>query len=218
MKLLDYEPDNVVAPEPDHSQEGHADDAPERDLMAPSLMLYGFALMAGGTPLAQTPRGASAEPIYSALAGAWVGSLEYRDYSSNARVALPTILDVRKSKDSPSLVLHYIYDDGPTKVVQDSETVIIDPAAATYVTVSADGKATDRDVLAGADAFLKARQGRLVRSGKGIENGKSVDVRTTLTVSPRSLTILKETRPLGGTFQFRDQYNLVRVGPVTTGK
>ena len=183
--------------------------------MTASLVLYGFALMAGGSP---TSLGPSAEPIYSALAGAWVGSLEYRDYSNNARVALPTILDIRKGKDGSLLVLHYIYDDGPTKVVQDNETVVIDPVAATYATVSADGKVTDKDALTGVDAFLKSRQGRLVRSGKGMESGKAVDVRTTLTVSRRSLTILKETRPVGGTFQFRDQYELVRVGPVTTGK
>ena len=180
--------------------------------MATPLPLCALVLAVGGA----TPP-APAGPIYSALAGAWVGSLEYRDYSSNGRVFLPTILDIRKTKGSPSLTLHYIYDDGPTKVVQDTETVVIDPATATYTTVSGDGKETTKEAVVGINAFLKSRQGRLIRHGAGKENGKPVEVQTTLTVSPTTLTILKETRPAGGVFQFRDQYTLTRVGPVTTG-
>ena len=160
----------------------------------------------------------SAEPIYAALKGAWVGSLEYRDYSNNSRVVLPTILDIRRPAGSAGLALHYIYDDGPTKVVQDAETVTVNPAAATYTVVSADGKETDSDSLVGIGPFLKAGAGELVRFGKGKENGKSVDVRTTLTVLPNSLIILKETRPLGGVYQFRDQYDLTRVKPASIGK
>lgn len=182
------------------------------------LMLCSFVLLAGGMPSTPVIQNSPAEPIYSALAGAWVGALEYRDYSSNARVFLPTILDIRKAKDRSFLFLHYIYDDGPTKVVQDNETVSVDTAAATYTTVSSDGKQTDKNSVAGVDAFLKAGHGRLVRSGMGKENGKTVDIRTTLTVFPDSLTILKETRPQGGEFQFRDQYKLMRVGPAATGK
>ncbi len=180
--------------------------------MATSLPLCALVLAAGGT----TPA-VPAEPIYSALAGAWVGSLEYRDYSSNARVFLPTILDIRRSKGVSSLTLHYIYDDGPAKVVQDTETVVIDPAAATYTTVSGDGKETTKETVVGVGAFLKIHRGQLIRHGAGKESGKAVEVRTTLTVSSTMLTVLKETRPTGGAFQFRDQYTLTRVGPVTTG-
>ena len=185
----------------------------------PSLLaLCMLVFAAGGTPLTQPFQNTPAEPIYSALAGAWVGALEYRDYSSSQRVLLPTILDIRKAKGSPSLALHYIYDDGPTKVVQDNETVAVDPVAATYTTASDDGKQKDKDSVVGLDAFLKAGWGSLVHSGKGTENGKAADICTMLTVSTDSLTILKETRPHGGEFQFRDQYKLTRVGPVTTGK
>ena len=57
--------------------------------MAPPLLLCAFVLAAGGI---KPP--VPAEPIYSALAGAWVGALEYRNYSSNARVFLPTTLTI----------------------------------------------------------------------------------------------------------------------------
>lgn len=182
------------------------------------LALGALVLAAGGTPSVPPVRNTPAEPICSALAGAWVGALEYRDYSSNARVLLPTILGIREAKGGQALILHYIYDDGPTKVVQDNETVVIDPVAATYTTVSGDGKQTDKEGVVGIAAFLKTGRGKLVRSGAGKENGKAVDVRTTLTVSADSLIILKETRPPGGKFQFRDQYKKTRVGPVTVGK
>lgn len=186
--------------------------------MPPVAVLCSLLLAVGGTSSAPLVQNASPEPIYTALTGAWVGALEYRHYSSNARVFLPTILDIRRVKNSPSLALHYIYDDGPAKVVQDNETVTIDPAMATYTIVSADGKETNKDTLMGGSAFRKSRRGRLVRLGKGEENGKAVDVRTTLTVSADSLTILKETGPPGGSLVFRDKYRLTRVGPVTTGK
>lgn len=133
-------------------------------------------------------------------------------------MVLPTILDIQRVKGIPSLALHYIYDDGPTKVAQDTETVTVDPAAATYTVVSEDGKETTKDSLVGAGALLKTHRGTLVRFGKGTENGKAVDVRTTLTVAADRLTILKETRPLAGTFQFRDQYTLRRVESIVMGK
>ncbi len=173
-------------------------------------------------PPAAVPKAAAINPLseaaYTALAGAWVGALTYRDYSSNARVALPTILHVRKTNDGKSLTLHYIYDDGSTKVVQDFETVTIDPAAGTFVMVSGDKKETDTNTLTGLADFVKSGQGSLIRLGKSTENDKPVNVRTTMTFSPQTLTILKETQVSGQAFLFRDQYTLTRVAPVTTGQ
>lgn len=178
-----------------------------------------LAAPAVSVPNVSVPAGAPSvqEAAYKALAGAWVGALEYRDYSSNGRVTLPTILHIRMAKDAKSLTLHYIYDDGPTKVVEDFETVTIDPVANTYTTVSGDGKDTSTDTLAGPAKFASLGQGPLVRMGKGQENGKPVAVRTTLTITPRTLTILKETQAPGQPFLFRDQHTLTRVVPATTG-
>ncbi len=170
-------------------------------------------------PPVSVPAGAPSvqNAAYQALAGAWVGALEYRDYSSDGRVTLPMILHISRARDLNSLMLHYIYDDGLTKVVEDFETVTIDPVANTYTTVSLDGKDKNADTLAGLAKFASLGQGPLVRVGKGQENGKPVAVRTTLTITPRTLTILKETQAPGQPFLFRDQYTLTRVVPATTG-
>ena len=42
-------------------------------------------------------------------------------------------------------------------------------------------------------------------------NGKPVEVRRTVTLSAGTLTTLKETRPAGGTFPFRNQSTYTRV-------
>lgn len=173
---------------------------------------------AGKVSLAQSAPARPAEPIYSALAGAWVGTLEYRDYSSNKRVFLPMILDIRRTKDGASLALHYIYDDGPTKVAQDNEVVTIDSLTGTYSTVPSDGKETVKEFVTGLNAALKMPQGQIVRMGTGTENSKPVDIRTTMTFSPRTLVILKETRSAGGIFQFRDRYTLTLAVPAVIGK
>ncbi len=195
-----------------------------------SLLALSGALLIGQTrsalavpvvpaPKVTVPAGAlpAQEAAYKALTGAWVGALEYRDYSSNGRVTLPMILHIRGAKDAKSLTLHYIYDDGPTKVVEDFETVTIDPVAQTFTTVSGDGKDRSADTLTGLAKFALLRQGSLIRMGTGQENGKPVAVRTTVTITPRALTILKETQVPGQPFLFRDQYTLTRVAPATTG-
>ena len=180
------------------------------------MPLFVLILAAGGLSSPNPIKADPAQPIYAALNGAWVGALEYRDYSNNSRVVLPTILDIQQRAGTAELSLHYIYDDGPTKVVQDTEIVTVNVATATYTVVSDGGKQTDKDSLVGTAAFLKVGAGTLVRSGTGKENGKPVDVRTTMTISPGSLTILKETRVVGGAYQFRDQYQLVRVKPASS--
>ena len=192
-------------------------------VMLLGVLMTGHTASASPAPAsaqsAQQPVGGNAQQdaVYKAMAGAWVGALEYRDYSSNGRVLLPMILHIRKAKDVKSLTLHYIYDDGPTKVVEDFETATIDSAASTYVTTSSDGKDVVTDTLTGLAGFAKTGQGQLVCMGKGQESGKLVSVRTTLTVAPTTLMILKETRLPGQPFLFRDQYTLTRVGPATTG-
>ena len=62
----------------------------------------------------------------AAIEGEWKGSLTYRDYSDPDRiVTLPTELFV--TLGSPQeLVMHYIYDDGPGKIVHSYETMRFD--------------------------------------------------------------------------------------------
>lgn len=61
-----------------------------------------------------------------AVEGSWRGTLQYRDYQPpNEMVTLPTKLYV--ALGSPNeLVLHYVFDDGPGKVVHSYEKMQID--------------------------------------------------------------------------------------------
>jgi len=62
----------------------------------------------------------------AAIEGEWKGSLAYRDYGDPDRiVTLPTELFVTLGAPQ-ELVMHYIYDDGPGKVVHSDESMRFD--------------------------------------------------------------------------------------------
>jgi hypothetical protein len=151
---------------------------------------------------------ASAPPF----AGSWLGTLEYRDYSNDARVSLPTLLTV--GRRDGAFVFLYTYDDGNGKVVRDRETVTVDPTAGTYVVD--DGTPGERDVyrIDARDGFTGERTGgTFVALGSGTENGAPVDVRETVGITPTVLTMLRETRPKGtaAAFAFRHRYRFSRI-------
>jgi hypothetical protein len=63
---------------------------------------------------------ATGEALYSRFLGRWQGSLEYRDFSTNKRVTLPTLLDISLSPDRKAMIWQFTYDDGPGKIVSGS--------------------------------------------------------------------------------------------------
>jgi len=148
--------------------------------------------------------------IYQMCSGEWAGTLEYRDFQSDKRVSLPTNLEATAKPDASSVELSYTYDDGPSKIVHESSTFSIDAAKRTLTMVSDGGKSREALSITGFD--LSTRTGRLTVafSGTGQENNKPVEVRSTLTCGPNTLTLLRETRLPGQDFQFRDQYSLTR--------
>ena len=147
------------------------------------------------------------QQLSAAIVGSWTGVLEYRDYSSNERVKLPTWLEVQP--EGQALRLKYVYDDGPTKVVQDAELVTIDAAKATYTVLSKPGEGAEVSSITGLDG-LKSGRGTLMLTGTGTENGHAVDVRTTLHIGRNILEILRETRVPGEEFKFRHAYTFTR--------
>ena len=180
----------------------------------------GLVLVFAGVGLAQQPvpgpasvqGGASVGAdiglaIGVALTGDWVGVLEYRDYQSDGRVKLPTWLDVRG--EGQGLRFHYVYDDGPTKVVQESELMTFDTVKATYTVLSKPGEAGTVYSIAGLEK-LKSGRGTLVLSGAGTENDRAVEVRTTLKIGRTLVEILRETRLPGEEFKFRHVYTFTR--------
>ncbi len=66
------------------------------------------------------------QPALAAMEGQWVGTLKYRDYQHPDRFeTLPTKVSVALSAPD-TLVLHYIYDDGPNKTVHSFEQMQFD--------------------------------------------------------------------------------------------
>ena len=148
------------------------------------------------------------------FAGEWTGQLQYRDYSSDQRVFLPTWLTIVADPGGHSLRFAYTFDDGPAKVVRERLLVELDAAAKTVTTSDPDKTAEAAHVFGatGFEQFAQRGRGTLVLSGTDTDNGKPADVRITVTLYRNLLTWLKETRPAHSTeaYVFRDQYTLTR--------
>lgn len=166
---------------------------------------------------AHTPaqRSATDVELSTALAGRWTGFLEYRDYSEPAdsikRVTLPTWLSVTATEGVEAW--HYVYDDGPGKVVDEDEQIAFDPEHS-RATITPAGKAQQSFQVTGF-AALKAGRGTLLLSGTGTDSGKPSERRLTLTVGRNMVVLLEEVRPAGtqDPFAYRHQYRFVREMP-----
>lgn len=148
-------------------------------------------------------------PFERVLAGNWQGTLEYRDYQTDRRVTLPTLLNVTAAGGGV-LSLSYTYDDGPGKTVRSTERVTIDAGRSTYRVQNGDGT-YDATFSAAGLAEIGVSTDTLVLSGKGEENGISVDVRLTIKATTDALTILRESRVSGADWRFRNRYAFARV-------
>jgi hypothetical protein len=163
-------------------------------------LLLVLALLVPANLLAQAsaPSPASIQTsLAQALVGDWTGVLEYRDYSeppaSTKRVQLPTWLHI--ASGSNSLQWHYIYDDGPNKVVDETDAVTFDSSASTY-SESTNGKPPLVYKVTGYES-LKGGRGILVLSGTGTDNDKPSETRVTITIRRNLLEFLEETRLAG---------------------
>ncbi|MEP7064953.1 MAG: hypothetical protein ABI889_02860 [Gemmatimonadota bacterium] len=164
---------------------------------------------------------AAAPPDLNAnFVGNWAGQLEYRDYSSNERVFLPTWLAITESVDHRSLDFSYVYDDGPNKTVRERMAFRLDAAASKatltdFGQTSKDTSSTQSYDVSGLDEFGKTGRGVLHLAGVGMDGGKRVDVRLTITLRRNLYSWRKDVRPAGDTdersYQFRDGYVFTRV-------
>ena len=158
----------------------------------------------------------AATALEDALSGSWTGYLEYRDYSepatSTKRVQLPTWLTVTPT--SAGLAFRYIYDDGPGKILDERNTVILDPAKATWTEVEA-GHPNQVWHIAGLES-LKSGHGTLTLTSTGTDDDKPAELRITLTVRRNLIEFLQEVRPVPtqpdsqAPFAFRHLYRFIR--------
>jgi hypothetical protein len=158
--------------------------------------------------------------LQQALIGNWTGVLEYRDYSepptSTKRVQLPTWLSITPANSSQTW--HYVYDDGPTKTVEETDTITFDPLASTYT--ESDNNKPPRPFKVTGYPELRTGRGQLILLGVGTDNDKPAETRITLTLRRNLLTILEETRPANSTdpFAFRHSFTFTRATPPSPTK
>ena len=185
-----------------------------------------LALATIGIALSSVSASAQHSPRQSGLAvhlvGEWTGQLEYRDYSSDERVFLPTWLTVSEAGDGRSLAFSYVYDDGPAKTVREHVTLTLDEATRKATVVDHDetagGKVTTSCYdVSGLEEFGKTGYGVLRLTGRGRDDEKQVDVRIVLTLRRNLYSYRKEVRPAGSLddkdFRFRDGYVFTRAQP-----
>jgi hypothetical protein len=174
--------------------------------------MWAASLVSASWAFGQQTDGEAGEAVRKALVGDWVGYLEYRDYSepatSTKRVQLPTWLEVTAT--GKNLALHYVYDDGPTKVVEESEQLGLDSLAGTYTVITT----KHSTMVYRAEGFNALRDGHgvLTLSGTGTENDKPSEERVTLTIRRNMVEWLLESRAAGAgePFAFRHLYRFTR--------
>jgi hypothetical protein len=147
---------------------------------------------------------AAAPQVFAPLVGRWTGALEYRDYSSARSVRVPVVLDITASGADRARWL-FTYDDFGAPVVSDETHRWMN---GTY-TVTTKGRAGSQ-TFSSRDFAALGSTGSAVLSGREQENGKPVEVRRTLTLTPRGLVTLTETRAPGGPYAVRNRSRYTR--------
>ncbi len=174
-----------------------------------AAVLVSSALPAQTTAIAMAQQ--TGAELQQAITGSWIGVLEYRDYSEPAtsakRVKRPTWLTVTSAADK--LTFHYIYDDGPTKVVDETLTISFDVAASTLAITNDKGRVE----VYKADGYNALRSGRgdITLLGPTIDNDRPAECRITIGIRRNLLTWTEEVRPTSDIpFAFRHNYVFTR--------
>lgn len=181
---------------------------------ARTLALFG-TLLVPATLSAQTPAVVVSQQtgtaLQDAMTGEWTGVLEYRDYSepetSTKRVKLPTWLTVKPNPTG--LTFHYIYDDGPNKVVDETLSISFDVPGST-LQITNDKGHVETYKVDGYDR-LRGGHGDLVVLGPTLDNNRPAECRITIGVRRNLLTWVEEVRPTSAIpFAFRHSYVFTR--------
>ena len=146
-------------------------------------------------------RSDSAALVARAFAGAWKGTLDYRDFSNDTRASLPTIMQ------SDGIMLAWTFDDGPGKIVRSTERWAVDPAGR-LLTITSGTNAPDQWRVAEARISADGSSLTIVLDGTSEENGREVIARKILTRDGNRIRITKQTREAGKPFLMRQSYDL----------
>lgn len=149
--------------------------------------------------LTATPDTAAA--LARALTGDWTGTLDYRDYTTDTRETLPTVMH------SDGQLLAWTFDDGPGKIVRSTEKWTFD-ASGRLLTVNAGKNVPDLWRVVEARTSADGTSLTCVLDGESTENGRKVFARKILTRDGSRLRITKQTRVAGEPFLMRQSYDL----------
>ena len=146
-------------------------------------------------------RSDTATLVAKALAGAWTGTLDYRDYSNDTRVTLPTIMQ------SDGILLSWSFDDGPGKTVRSAEKWAFDTAGQS-LTITSGKNVPGQWRVAEARISADGSSLTIVLDGSSDERGRTVIARKIITRDGNRIRITKQTRVAGEPFLMRQSYEL----------
>lgn len=141
-------------------------------------------------------------------AGSWQGKLLYNDYASPGNmVTLPTVLHVSLSQPD-TLVLYFIYDDGPGKIVYGYDQMQFDLKAGLVNWRSGDNATdTQRYTISGVQRNAAGTQFSLSRQAD------SMLIQYQLTISASSIVMEKTEVAAASPAVFRHRYEFSRQKP-----
>ena len=145
--------------------------------------------------LGQTPR-LKPDDLVPLLGGPWMGTLTYRDYSSNKEVSIPSNLTVTRSiEQNRTWIFEYEYPKEPKANSKES------------VVISEDGTSIDDEKLVARETLASGVL-RLVTERRGKDNDENALIRHIYLISESRFLVTKEVRPENSTtFLERNRYS-----------
>lgn len=159
-------------------------------------------------PPAQAAHPAAPLAEIAVAAGSWQGKLLYNDYASPGNmVTLPTALHVSLSQPD-TLVLYFIYDDGPGKIVYGYDQMQFDLKAGLVNWRSGDdGTASQRYQITAVQRQPSGTQFTLSRQADALQ------IRYLLTIAASSIVMEKTEVAAASRAVFRHRYEFSRQMP-----
>ena len=147
------------------------------------------------------PPAAPAPALGALFEGRWTGTLDYRDFTSDRRVVLPTTAVATRRGAAGDLAL--VFDDGPGKTVRSAQSwqLLADGRLQIH-----DGDNDEQMSVVEFRAGTQPGEATLVARGHGLENGAAVDVRLVVARRGDRLSISRSTALPGELLLLRDVY------------